>query len=80
VAGEIVGERKKAFSERSRKMKTGLAIFGLVFGLLVLLDGIFEFGLIQIVRPASKTEIKVSEIIIGLLLIVLAILTLVGVF
>jgi hypothetical protein len=61
-------------------MKTGLAIFGMVFGLIVLLDGIFGFGIVAIVRPASKTEIKVSEIIIGLLLIVLAILTLVGVF
>jgi hypothetical protein len=61
-------------------MKTGLAIFGLVFGLLLMLDGISEFGLVQIIRPASKTEIKVSEIIIGLIFIVLAVLTFVGVF
>ncbi len=61
-------------------MRTGLAIFGLVFGVLLILDGIFEFGLVQIIRPASKTEIKVSEIIIGLIFIVLAALTLAGVF
>ena len=60
-------------------MRTALAIFGLLFGLVVLLDGIFMFGIVAIVRPASKTEIRVSEIIIGLLLMVLAILTLAGV-
>ncbi len=57
-------------------MRNGLAIFGLLFGLVVVLDGIFEFGIVQIVRPASKTEIKVSEIVIGLLLMILAVLTL----
>ncbi len=60
-------------------MRTGLAIFGLAFGVLLVLDGIFEWGLVRIIRPASKTEIKISEIVIGLLFIVLAILTLAGV-
>jgi hypothetical protein len=61
-------------------MRTGLAIFGLAFGVLLMLDGIFEWGLVRIIRPASKTEIKISEIVIGVLFVVLAILTLAGVF
>lgn len=61
-------------------MKYGLAVFGLLFGVLLIFDGFFEWGLIRIIRPASKTEIKVSEIIIGLIFIALAILTFSGVF
>ena len=57
-----------------------LAIFGLVFGVLLILDGIFEWGLVRIIRPASKTEIKISEIIIGVIFIALAILVFAGVF
>ncbi|MGG6295135.1 hypothetical protein ACQ4M4_12145 [Leptolyngbya sp. AN02str] len=60
-------------------MTPGLAIFGLVFGIALILDGIFEWGLVRIIRPASKTEIKVSEIVIGVIFVVLAILVLAGV-
>ncbi len=55
-----------------------LAIFGLLFGLYLILEGIFYFGLVKIVRPASTTEIRVSCIIIGLIFVVLAILTFTG--
>lgn len=56
-----------------------LEIFGLLFGVLLVLDGIFEWGLARVVRPTSRTELRVSEVVIGLILIVLAILLLVGV-
>jgi hypothetical protein len=52
-----------------------LAIFGLLFGIYLILEGIFYFGLVKIVRPASTTEIRVSCAIIGLIFVVLAILT-----
>lgn len=52
-----------------------LSIFGLLFGIYLILEGIFYFGLVKIVRPASTTEIRVSCIIIGVIFIVLAILT-----
>jgi hypothetical protein len=61
-------------------MNYGLAVFGMFFGVLSILDGIFEWGLVRIIRPASKTEIKISEIIIGLIFIALAILVFAGVF
>lgn len=51
-----------------------LAIFGLLFGVYLILEGIFYFGLVKIVRPASTTEIRVSCFIIGLIFVVLAIL------
>jgi hypothetical protein len=51
-----------------------LAIFGLLFGIYLMLEGIFYFGLVKIVRPASTTEIRVSCFIIGLIFVVLAIL------
>lgn len=51
-----------------------LAVFGLLFGLYLILEGIFYFGLVKIVRPASTTEIRVSCFIIGLIFVVLAIL------
>jgi hypothetical protein len=53
----------------------GLAIFGLLFGIYLILEGIFYFGLVKIVRPASTTEIRVSCFIIGIIFIVLACLT-----
>jgi len=56
-----------------------LAIFGLLFGIYLILEGIFYFGLVKIVRPASTTEIRVSCFIIGLIFIVLAILIFAGV-
>lgn len=52
-----------------------LAIFGLLFGLYLILEGIFYFGLVKIVRPAPTTEIRVSCFIIGVIFVVLAILT-----
>lgn len=52
-----------------------LSIFGLLFGIYLILEGIFYFGLVKIVRPASTTEIRVSCFIIGVIFIVLAILT-----
>ena len=60
-------------------MRTPLAIFGLVFGVFLILDGAFGWGFATIVRPAPKTEIRVSEVIIGIIFVVLAILTLAGV-
>ena len=54
---------------------TILAIFGLLFGVYLILEAIFYFGLVKIVRPASTTEIRVSCGIIGAIFIVLAILT-----
>ncbi len=61
-------------------MTPGLAIFGLVIGLVLILDGIFGWGLVKIVRPASETEIRVSEVVIGAIFVVLAVLILAGVF
>jgi len=52
-----------------------LAIFGLLFGVYLILEGIFYFGLVKVIRPASTTEIRVSCFIIGIIFIVLAILT-----
>jgi hypothetical protein len=51
-----------------------LAIFGLLFGVYLILEAIFYFGLVKIVRPASTTEIRVSCGIIGAIFIRLAIL------
>ena len=51
-----------------------LAIFGLLFGIYLILEGIFYFGLVKIVRPASTAEIRVSCAIIGVIFVVLAIL------
>lgn len=51
-----------------------LAIFGLLFGVYLILEGIFYFGLVKIVRPAPTTEIRVSCFIISLIFVVLAIL------
>jgi hypothetical protein len=56
-------------------MSTGLAVFGLVVGVVLILDAIFDWGLVKVVRPASSTEIRVSEGIIGAIFVVLAILT-----
>jgi hypothetical protein len=56
-----------------------LAIFGLLFGVYLILEAIFYFGLVKIVRPASTTEIRVSCGIIGAIFILLAILIFVGV-
>jgi hypothetical protein len=55
-----------------------LNVFGLVFGGFLILDGIAGWGLVATVRPASKTEIRVSEVIIGGIFIVLAILRFAG--
>jgi hypothetical protein len=48
----------------------GLSIYGLLFGFVLLLDGIFEWGLAVTVRESSRTELKVSKIVIGGLLMV----------
>ena len=55
-----------------------LNIFGLIFGVFLILDGAFGWGLVATIRPASKTEIRVSEIIIGAIFILLAILRFTG--
>ncbi|HEV2914222.1 MAG TPA: hypothetical protein VGX92_13160 [Pyrinomonadaceae bacterium] len=54
-------------------------VIGLLFGIYLILEGIFYFGLVKIVRPAPTTEIRVSCIIIGLIFVVLAILIFAGV-
>lgn len=60
-------------------LKTGLAIFGLVFGVVLALAGIFGWKIIGQDRPAPRTEVRVSAVIIGVIFVVLAILTLTGV-
>jgi hypothetical protein len=64
-------------------MELFLEIFGLVFGLLLALDGIFGWGLARVFSEApgsnNRTYVRVSEVIIGLIFIVLAILGLVDV-
>lgn len=57
-----------------------LNAFGLLFGGLLIADGAAGWGLVATVRPASKTEIRVSEVIIGGIFVVLAILRFAGVF
>lgn len=54
-------------------------VVGLLVGIYLILEGIFYFGLVKIVRPASTTEIRVSCFIIGALFVVLAILVFAGV-
>ena len=56
-----------------------LNVFGLVFGAFLVLDGIAGWGLVATIRPASKTEIRISEVVIGAIFIVLAILRFTGV-
>jgi hypothetical protein len=56
-----------------------LQIFGLLFGALLMLDGALNWGLVATVRPASRTEIRVSETVIGALFVVLAVLLFLGV-
>ena len=55
-------------------LNTVLNVFGLLFGAFLILDGIAGWGLVATIRPASKTEIRISEVIIGGIFIVLAIL------
>lgn len=55
-----------------------LAIFGLLFGIYLILEGIFYFGLVKVVRPASTTEIRISCVVIGLIFVVLACLIFAG--
>ncbi len=54
-------------------------IIGLLVGVYLILEGVFYFGLVRVVRPASTTEIRVSCFIIGALFVVLAILIFAGV-
>jgi len=62
---------------------SGLAIFGLVFGAVLALDGIFGWGLARVFPEApgssNRSYVRVSEVVLGVLFIVLAILTLAGV-
>ena len=64
-------------------MTTALAVFGLLFGLLLVLDGIFGWGLAKVIPQApgssNRTYVRVSEVIVGGIFIVLAVLTLTGV-
>ena len=54
-------------------------VVGLLVGLYLILEAIFYFGLVKIVRPAPTTEIRVSCGIIGAIFVVLAILIFAGV-
>jgi hypothetical protein len=54
-------------------------IVGLLFGIYLILEAIFYFGLVKVIRPASTTEIRVSCGIIGAIFVVLAILVFSGV-
>ena len=60
-------------------MSIAMSIFGAAFGGFLVLDGAFGWGFAKVVRPAPKMEVRISEIIIGILFVVLAILTLTGV-
>lgn len=56
-----------------------LEIFGLLVGALLVLDGALNWGVVASVRPASRTEIRVSEAVIGAIFILLAVLLLFGI-
>jgi hypothetical protein len=56
-----------------------LQIFGLLFGVLLILDGALNWGLVATVRPASRTEIRVSEAVIGAIFVVVALLLFLGI-
>ena len=60
-------------------MSTALSIFGAVFGGFLTLDGAFGWGFARIVRPAPPKEVRITEVIIGILFVVLAVLTLTGI-
>jgi hypothetical protein len=64
-------------------MKIALAVFGLVFGVVLILDGAFGWGLAKVIPEApgsrNRTYVRISEVIIGANFILLAILTLSGV-
>ncbi|MBK8906963.1 MAG: hypothetical protein IPM60_03395 [Rhodospirillales bacterium] len=57
-----------------------LPIIGLIFGALLILDGIFGWGLVRVVpgAPGSKnrTYVRISEAIVGVIFIVLAVIEL----
>jgi hypothetical protein len=65
-------------------MNIFLPVFGLVFGVVLILDGIFGWGLVKIIpgSPGSSNlvYVRISEGIIGVIFVVLAILSLAGVF
>ncbi len=59
-------------------MKNGLAIFGMLIGVLSILAGIFKPALMQTMQAVDEQTLRISEIVIGAILVVLAILTLTG--
>jgi hypothetical protein len=59
---------------------TSLEIFGLVVGVFLIADGALNWGLVATIRPASRAEIRGSEIVIGAIFVLVAILLLAGVF
>ena len=63
-------------------MNTALPIFGLVFGIVLALDGIFGWGLARVIPEApgssNRGYVRTAEVIIGALFVVLAILKLTG--
>ena len=63
-------------------MKIALAVFGLVFGLVLVLDGFFGWGLAKVFPEApsssNRTYVRISEVIVGGIFILLAALTLTG--
>lgn len=64
-------------------MNTFLPVFGLIFGVVLILDGIFGWGLARVIPGApgsnNRTYVRICEGIFGLIFVVLAILTLAGV-
>ena len=64
-------------------MKTALAVFGLLFGILLILDGIFGWGLAKVIPQApgssNKSYVRIAEVVVGGIFVLLAILTLTGV-
>jgi len=62
---------------------TGLQIFGLIFGVVLILDGIAGWGLVRVISgspgSSNRTYVRISEVIVGVIFIALAILGLVNV-
>lgn len=59
-------------------MRNALAIFGLLFGVAVILASIFKPAILGTVRPANQQYVRISGIVVGALFVVLAIMTLAG--
>jgi hypothetical protein len=57
---------------------TPLEIFGFFFGVLLILDGAFGWGLVRVIPGApgssSRAYVRASEIIVGAIFVVIAVI------